>query len=76
MGARHKPIVSSADLFNVDCFFRVRDYPIDSLENSKWLGGSSMSDVIVIGSWLLGLSALVGSVLFMTRDLQAKPKKK
>jgi hypothetical protein len=35
-----------------------------------------MNDFLVIGSWLLGLTALVGSVLFMARDLSPKSKKR
>jgi hypothetical protein len=35
-----------------------------------------MNDFVVIGSWLLGMIALVGSVMFMARDLGPKSKKK
>jgi hypothetical protein len=35
-----------------------------------------MNDFLVIGSWLIGMAALVGSVMFMARDLQPKTKKK
>lgn len=35
-----------------------------------------MNDYVVIGSWLFGLAGLVGSIMFMARDLGPKSKKK
>lgn len=35
-----------------------------------------MNDMVVIGSWLLGMAVLVGSVMLMARDLSPKAKKK
>jgi hypothetical protein len=35
-----------------------------------------MNDIIAIGSWLFGLAALVGTVMFMARDLSPRSKKK